>query len=759
MGEPEILDAPNPISDSISEAYQRLRAQDYPKAIALYEAAIERDPQPRAPYWYLGLALLLAEQEAEAQTTWLFALSEGDEAQQAAWSLEIATVLGTEADLRADRQEWAIAWALRKHLQAICPSLLNNALHLVRLAAQQAALSAEDLTELIAALPTAQEIDLNLLFDALDVVLRHLPPDESVYFFTEACLPQIQPENYPAFMARVLPRAMRIGHGLGSPTLAADLLGLYLRLDPDNLEVIGHLATFYQNSRQYDLGIQTAQRRLDLGGALIEQVFSSHLLLRGLLSGGGYWSQAVVALNQHEVLLKRFAATATDDLNPLQVVRLCTACYYIPYFRDTLRSNQGLRNQIMALCTNHVRRYAQPQVARFEDSHARRSRLSRAPGQKLKIGYISHCMGRHSVGWLARWLIQHHDREQVELYGYFINDRQEDDMYQWFMGQMDHVCQMKLDMSLDTYGLAEQIHADGVDILVDLDSLTLDLTCEIMALKPAPVQVTWLGWDASGIPTIDYFIADPYVLPEWADEFYNEKIWRLPQAYLGVDGFEVGTPTLRRADLEIPEDAVIFFSGQKGYKRHYETAKLQMQIIAQVPGSYFLIKGGGDQQAVQDYFTAIARDVGADPERLRFLPNAPTELIHRANLAIADVVLDTFPYNGATTTMEVLWMGIPLVTWVGESFSSRNSYTMLVNAGVEAGIAWSAEEYVAWGVKLGRDGELRQQVRDQLWRSRRTSPLWDGKGFARQMEAAYQQMWQIFCGAADPNSAQFTLPT
>ncbi len=142
----------------------------------------------------------------------------------------------------------------------------------------------------------------------------------------------------------------------------------------------------------------------------------------------------------------------------------------------------------------------------------------------------------------------------------------------------------------------------------------------------------------------------------------------------------------------------------------------------------------------------MAADVGVDSSRLRFLPDVAVETVHRANLAIADVVLDTYPYNGATTTMETLWMGIPLVTRVGEHFSSRNSYTMMVNAGITEGIAWTNEDYIEWGIRLGKEPELRQQIAWKMWKARQTSPLWNAKAFTRQMEAAYEQMWQAYVG-------------
>ncbi|MHC5720083.1 MAG: O-linked N-acetylglucosamine transferase family protein, partial [Nostoc sp.] len=140
-----------------------------------------------------------------------------------------------------------------------------------------------------------------------------------------------------------------------------------------------------------------------------------------------------------------------------------------------------------------------------------------------------------------------------------------------------------------------------------------------------------------------------------------------------------------------------------------ETTKWQMQIIKQVPNSYFLIKGLSEEETIKRLFYQIAEEEGVDCSQLRFLPIVHSEAVHRANLGIADIVLDTFPYNGATTTLETLWMGIPLVTRVGEQFAARNSYTMMINAGITEGIAWTDEEYIEWGVRLGKDEVLRQQ--------------------------------------------------
>ncbi|NJO71806.1 MAG: O-linked N-acetylglucosamine transferase, SPINDLY family protein, partial [Oscillatoriales cyanobacterium RM1_1_9] len=208
---------------------------------------------------------------------------------------------------------------------------------------------------------------------------------------------------------------------------------------------------------------------------------------------------------------------------------------------------------------------------------------------------------------------------------------------------------------------------------------------------------------------------------------------------------EVGVPEVRREDLNIPEDAVVYLSAQSGYKYNLQTARLQMQIIREVPNSYLLIKDLLlDKDKVNNCFAQIAQEEGINADRLRFMPNAMTSEIHRANLQVADILLDTYPYNGATTIMETLWMEIPVVTRVGEQFASRNSYTMMINAGITEGIAWTDEEYVEWGIRLGRDANLRQQISWKLKKSRQTAPLWNGKQFTREMENAYQQMWQIY---------------
>jgi predicted O-linked N-acetylglucosamine transferase (SPINDLY family) len=714
---------------------------DLNQTIAYYENAVEQSPQILSNYWHLGLAQLLNQDEVNAQTTWMTAILESDDPDIAV--VELSELLdGASRELQLESR-LGDAWLIRQHLRELQPENVDNLLSLLQLSARLDRLTEVDLenwsvvplfqSELSASWPS--ELVVSVVSALLDV----LPLTETVLSVIQACGNRLADPTF--LMPVLLPKAIRFAYSDRQILAAIALTELYLTWDPGNTEVLAHLSPFYQNSQQYDRGIEVARRRLELTIDLPDRAFSNHLLLRGLLGAGGYWNQAQeVFRNQEQLLLE--VANSDGAIQPIAAGRLISCNYHLAYFRDDFQRQRQIQNAVIKRCEQVFQIKSKEAFERYKINHQLRLAEPRVNYRPLRIGYLSHCMNRHSVGWLARWLIEHHDRERIVLYGYFLNPRTNDPLQEWYMEQFDHV--RSLNLGEDAQIMAEQINQDEVDILVDLDSITLDTSCEILSLKPAPIQVTWLGWDASGLSAIDYFIADPYVITEDAQPHYQEKIWRLPETYLAIDGFEVDIPTLHREGLKIPIDAIVYMSAQRGYKRHIDTVKLQMQIVKQVPNSYFLIKGFANQSVIQSFFSEIAVAIGVNPDRLRFLPDTPSEAIHRANLAIADVILDTFPYNGATTTMEALWMERPLVTLVGQQFAARNSYTMMMNAGITEGISWTPEEYVAWGIRLGTEPELRQQVAWKLRQSKQSAPLWNGKAFARQMEAAYTAMYQKY---------------
>jgi predicted O-linked N-acetylglucosamine transferase (SPINDLY family) len=726
------------------QGYQFLLQENYHQAAALYEQSIAAEPDVKLHYWFLGLVLLLQGQESEAQTTWLMGMMEGESDQVEQWTEELHQVLQQEANRRETLEDNAVALTIRQHIREICPTDINNLLSLVQLAIKHNTYTGDELIEFgileLLKLEPLVEVDWDILLSVLRSVLEYAPLLPSSLELAEACLPYItQTTQLYNFLNLLLPRAVEIAYSYSQPGTAARFLELGIRLDPNNLECLRHLAHCYQNSDQFARGIETAKLYYSLLESLPEKAAANSVILRGLMSAAGNWQEAVTIFERQQSLLGELIEQHPTPLPSIIISRLLNSNFFAPYFQDKPRQFRQLQNQLAAFCQTNTEIEATEQVERYRQRHTK-LQGSGVRKKQLKIGYISHCFKLHSVGWLARWLFQHHDREHFQLYAYCMAcDPIFDPLHDWYLKQVHKTYKSK-----GSGDIAEQIFQDEIDILVDLDSLTLDGTYQVMQIKSAPIQVTWLGWDASGIPSVDYFIADPYVLPESAQEYYQEKIWRLPQTYIAVDGFEVGIPTLRREHLGIESDAVVYLSAQRGYKRHPDTARLQMKILKEVPNSYFLIKGGSDKESIKRFFTQLAEAEGINSDRLRFLPSDPSEGTHRANLAIADVVLDTYPYNGATTTLETLWMCIPLVTRVGEQFAARNSYTMMMNAGITEGIAWSDEDYVEWGVRLGKDETLRQQIAWKLRQSRKTAPLWNGEQFTREMEKAYEQMWQRY---------------
>ncbi|NET41043.1 O-linked N-acetylglucosamine transferase, SPINDLY family protein [Okeania sp. SIO2B3] len=726
------------------EANECLLSGDYAQAISIYEEAIQAQPECKPNYWYLGLSLLLQGQETEAQTTWLFAMADGDSEEIERWTSELAEVLQAEGDRQENLSNYSVAWAIRQHLREIAPTNINNLLHLLLLSIKlemniREILTSLELIEMLQAEEINAELDSDLLLTVLRKTFSYAPIEPLSLELTAACVSHV--DEPPRLVSILLPLVYEIAYSFKAPELATKFCKLGLRVDPQNLELLRALASFYIYAGEHAKAIETAKLCYSLVEELPEKIYNSYLLLKGIMSAGSYEEEVSLSFKQHELLIKSLIEQQPIGLHNSTVLRLYSAGYFFPYFRDKAETNLRLRNQIARVCQANIEAEKREKVERYR--HKLLSIKSTASlTKRLKIGYVSHCLRRHSVGWLTRWIFQYHNREKFEIHAYLINSlRQTDHLQEWYLKKADVAYQGGLKSQNE---IAEQINQDEIDILIDLDSITLTNSCEIMALKAAAIQVSWLGWDASGIPTIDYFIADPYVLPESAQDYYQETIWRLPQTYIAINGFEVDVPTLRREDLEIPGDAVVYFSTQRGFKHHPQTTRWQMKIIKEVPNSFFLIKSFGDKESLNDAIIEIAEQEGVSMDRLRFLPEVPSSEIHRANLGIADIVLDTYPYNGATTTLETLWMCIPMVTRVGQQFAARNSYTMMMNAGITEGIAWSDEEYVEWGIRLGKDEKLRQEISWKLRKSRQTAPLWNAKQFTREMEKAYEQMWQRY---------------
>jgi predicted O-linked N-acetylglucosamine transferase (SPINDLY family) len=704
-----------------------IHQEAYQKAIAILEQALQEENPSLIYCWYLGLAYLMQGEEEAAQLTWLGALAEQNDAVTESALQSLIQILDQEAQVQRDLQRLERSFLIRQHIREIAPDCLSNLLHLLYDAIDLGTYTPESLSEwqIIEALSQdSARLDPELIEKTLKRVLQVPHPQSAA--FADVCWQHMQPQEWPEILL-LAAREAAFQHKWAH--FAALLTETILKHQPKHYQALSSLPRFYLAGDRYAEAVTAAYNYYNHCHTLESQFFSNCILLKCLLRAG-QWHKAQEIGQRHRTYLKTLFQQQPTNLELGTIQFLIVHTGDLLYLQENIVENRWFQNQAAQLFVKNIQANAasalKPPLLNQQDS-----------SRRIRVGYIASTLRKHSVGWLSRWIFKYHDRNTFEIFTYLVQQRPQDQFFAtWFSNQVDHYTFLTDNIEQ----AAQTIRNDQLDILIDLDSLTCDFTCTVLALKPAPIQVTWLGCDASGLPTIDYFIADPYVLPENAQQYYQETIWRLPETYIAVEGFEVDVPTVRRADLEIPDDAIVYFSSQVGSKRYPDTLRLQMQILKQVPNSFFVIKGLADQTAVQDLVTSIAQEEGLSPGRLRFLPWMPNEYVHRANLQIADIVLDTYPYNGATTTLETLWFGIPLITRVGKQFAARNSYAFLKNVGVEEGIAWTDAEYIEWGVKFGIDETLRQQVAWKLHQARHTSPLWDAKRFTLDMENAYQQM-------------------
>jgi predicted O-linked N-acetylglucosamine transferase (SPINDLY family) len=707
-----------------------------------YEAAISADETIISNYWYLGLSYLLAGREEDAQAIWFVPFAEASDLDIEIYTDELRSILELEAQDCAQRSDWENAWLIRQHLWLLAPDLIDNILQLIILANLLDRLTVDILTEwqIDDLLETAivGSISDELLEQTISALVSKLWADINLKLIKSCLLLIRNDRNLVANKLIVI--AFQLFHQQNIFAFAVNLAEICKEVSPHDLEICHIISWLYSEVDFHLQAIVNAEYYFKHAQNLREQLFGSYLVQRSLLRAGN-WNSYTERMTEHHQLLNDTIANILTDSQEFCANTLVAASFFTPYLVDNPQVNRPLQNQLAKIYQNHL----SPITLKPELGEIRLAKKA----DVIRIGYLASTLREHSVGWLSRWLFHYHDRSSFQIFTYCVNQTSENIFNrQWFRDKVD----VSYYFDNNPAEIVAQIRADEIDILIDLDSLTFDSICTIMAHKPAPVQLTWLGWDASGIPAIDYFIVDPYVLPDRAQDYYQEKLWRLPQTYLAVDGFEVGIPTLNRHDLGIPDNAIIYFSSQSGYKRHPDNIRCQIQIIKAVPNSYLLIKGKSDPDIIHNLFGKICEEERVNLDRLRFLPSVADEYTHRANLAIADIVLDTFPYNGATTTLETLWMGIPLVTRVGQQFAARNSYTFMLNAGIEEGIAWSEAEYLDWGIKLGLDRELRWKIQGKLRSGRTTAPVWNAKQFTLDLEQAYREMWAKYQAEKDINA-------
>ena len=362
------------------------------------------------------------------------------------------------------------------------------------------------------------------------------------------------------------------------------------------------------------------------------------------------------------------------------------------------------------------------------------------PDRRLRIGYVSGDLRRHPVGYFLQSILRNHASDAVEVFCYS-NNLKDDDLTASFQSDADHWRRLR---GLTDEAAATLIRADAIDILVDMSGHTALNRLPLFARRPAPVQVSWLGYfGTTGLTAMDYVLADRFVVPPGEDDAFTEQVWRMPGSYLCFMPPDMDVP-VRSRDVQGP---ITFGSFNNLAKLSSHTAALWARVVQSVPQSRLLLKtsqlaDAAVCQAVRERFASH----GIEADRLVLEgPSPRADLLASYNRV--DIALDPYPYGGGTTTAEALWMGAPVVTLRGGTWTGRVSESILSSVGLSDMVAGSQEAYVDLAATLAADQDRRTALHATLRSRLEASPFCDGEGFTRQLEDAWRGMWKHWCKA------------
>lgn len=370
---------------------------------------------------------------------------------------------------------------------------------------------------------------------------------------------------------------------------------------------------------------------------------------------------------------------------------------------------------------------------------------TREPERRLRIGYLSPDFRSHSVAYYIEPLLRAHNRSTVEVYCYS-NVVRPDDTTQRLRSLADVWRDI---FSMSDKQVAEQVRSDSIDVLIDLAGHTGANRLWLYARRLAPVQATYLGYpNTTGLSTMDYRITDFLADPEGQEKFYTEKLLRLPGCFLCY-----------QPPAEAPEVAplpanktgrITFGSFNNLAKINSRTIQIWSKILRAVPESRLFLKNHSlTDPATRERYWAMFREQGVPSDRIELIGTVSSSAAHLALYGEVDIGLDTFPYNGTTTTCEALWMGVPVITLVGHTHAGRVGLSLLTTVGLRELAAITPEEYVACAAALAADIGSLSALRASLRERMRASPLCDAAAFAGTLETAFREIWRRWCEQSD----------
>jgi protein O-GlcNAc transferase len=487
-----------------------------------------------------------------------------------------------------------------------------------------------------------------------------------------------------------------------------------LALNPNDGETLFNLASLFQACGEFELAI----KRYRQAYAIIPD--------RGLVALV-HQLQMACSWSDLESLSQRIIATVDD-------ARFTYEQFVDPYLFICLAKPTSPAQQLK--CATAYSNHAKKIVGKPLGSERLRVKTT----SKLNIGYLSCDLHPHPIAWLMAEIFESHNRNDFCVFAYSYGRDSESPIRKRIVDGVDVFRDVK---QLSYRGIASQIVADEIDILVDIKGYTDQSRSELLALRPAPIQVNYLGFCGTmGADFIDYLLADDFVVPESQQPFYAEKTVYLPGCYYANDRrLEVANCSSERVELGLPSKGFVFCSFNDSKKITPRMFAIWMRLLLAVPDSVLWLLSS-NSLTIRN-LRLEAEKVGVASHRIVFAPRTDRPL-HLARHAHADLFLDTFPYNAHTTACDALRMNVPLVTLSGEAFSSRVAGSLLQALGLDELITDNDQDYESLAFYLATTPDAYRSLREKLNAKLLTSTAFDGSVFAKNLEKAYHLMWQIY---------------
>jgi protein O-GlcNAc transferase len=359
---------------------------------------------------------------------------------------------------------------------------------------------------------------------------------------------------------------------------------------------------------------------------------------------------------------------------------------------------------------------------------------------KMRIGYVSADLRQHPVANLLAGVFECHNRSQFELTAISIGPNDDSEMRQRLEGSFDKFVDAT---ALNSEDIAKKIREAEIDILIDLNGFTQQARTEIFALRPVPIQVNYLGYPGTmGASYIDYIIGDPILIPASQQNSYREKVAYLPHSYMPHDDRSriISDRAFERSEFGLPEQSFVFCCFNNAYKLNPNIFRLWMKLLKAVEGSVLWLSENNATATGNLRKEAIG--VGVNPERLVFAKRLSSSADHLARHRLADLFLDTLPYNAHATASDALWAGLPVLTQIGSTFAGRVAASLLNAINLPELITETPEEYERLAIDFAMHPEKLAAIKHKLAENHITSPLFDTRLFTKHIEAAYITMYE-----------------